>query len=150
MDYIREAEKVLWHYKDLEKSLSWQNRQINRLFRIRAPLEISAINYDGMPKGRNNDETMNVLCELGMYSEMSNNTKKKIDEIDEILKGLSDDEGCQYYEEVLRLWYIDGMHKDDIAEHLNFSSRTSIYQIRNEAIRKFAVRLFGSDALKAI
>lgn len=150
MDYIREAEKYLYHYRDLEKSLEWQEKEINKLMWQGAPRDISAVYLDGMPKGSIHDETINTLFKLNMYVGMKKETEEEISKIDEILKDIGSEQGCENYEKVLRMWYIEGKSKEEIAQALNYNSRTSIYEIRNQAIRKFAIRLFGIDALKAI
>lgn len=56
MDYIREAEKKLWHYKDMKRSLEWQDREISRLKWAGAPADITAMSMDGMPKSSRSDE----------------------------------------------------------------------------------------------
>lgn len=54
------------------------------------------------------------------------------------------------YGEVLKMWYVDKLPKEEIAEEVKYSSRQSIYDIKNKAIRKFAIRLFGLEALKMV
>lgn len=43
------------------------------------------------------------------------------------------------------MWYVDKMDKEAIAEDIGHSqtSRKSVYEIKNKAIKKFAVSLFG-------
>lgn len=149
MDYIREAEKRLWHYRDLKRSLEWQEKEIARLKWEGAPRDIKAMNYDGMPKCRQQDDAYNTLFKLQMYIDMKQSTEEEIKKIDDILDGI-DDNGCDGYKKILMLWYIEGWTKEEIAEELNYSSRKSIYTLRNEAIRKFSIRLFGLETLKAI
>lgn len=150
MDYIREAEKRLWHYKDLKRSLEWQEREIGKLKWEGYPSGASGISYDGMPKGMNKDEAVNIAFKIKMYMDMVESTESELNEIDKVLEGISQDKGCELYGQVLKMWYIEGVPKDEIADRLHYSSRTSIYEIKNEAIRKFAVVLFGLDALIAL
>lgn len=151
MDYIKEAEKYLWHYRDLKLSLDRINREIIKIKWDGCPADISAINLDGMPHNpKFQDDMINLIYKLKTYQEMQENTQKEINEIDNILKNISKEPGCENYEKVLRLWYIDKKSKEEIAASLNYNSRKSIYTLRNEAIRKFAINLFGLSALKAI
>ena len=48
------------------------------------------------------------------------------------------------------MWYVEKKAKEDIAEKVGYSHRQSVYEIRNKAIRKFAVALFGIVVLEAI
>jgi hypothetical protein len=150
MDYIREAEKKLAHYKDMQRSLKYQDREISKLKWAGAPNGITGMSMDGMPKGNKADEMINIAFELKAYMDMKNATEQAILEIDTILKNISIDKGCELYERVLRLWYIECMKKEKILSELNYGSLTSIYELKNAAIRKFAVNLFGYEALKAI
>jgi transposase len=45
---------------------------------------------------------------------------------------------------------IDKLPKEDIAEMIGYSSKRSVYDIREKAIRKFAVMMFGIKALQAL
>ncbi len=150
MDYIREAEKKLWHYRDMKRSLEWQEREISKLKWAGAPMGITAMNLDGMPKGNKADEMINIAFELKAYLEMKAATEEEVSIIDNILDEISKDKGCERYGEILRLWYIDGLKKEKVLEIMNYGSLTSIYDLKNEAIRKFAVNIYGSTALKAI
>ncbi|MDF2571533.1 MAG: hypothetical protein K0R55_3137 [Sporomusa sp.] len=48
------------------------------------------------------------------------------------------------------MWYVERLDKEEIAERLGYSSRQSVYDMRNRAIKKFAVALFRVAALEAI
>ncbi|MBP2658727.1 MAG: hypothetical protein H6Q69_1759 [Firmicutes bacterium] len=51
---------------------------------------------------------------------------------------------------LLYMWYVEKKVKEEIAEQLGYSHKQSVYEIRNKAIIKFAVALFGIVALEAI
>ena len=153
MNYIREAEKYLWYYRDLQYSLKQLDREIERLKMEGAPRDIKALNYDGMPHGQIYQDSMyNIAFKLQLCLRSREETLKELQEIDQILEDISKEKGCEDYGKVLRMWYIEKRTKEEIAEALNYStaSRQSIYQIRDRAIRKFAIRKFGLDALKVI
>lgn len=153
MNYILEAEKYLWHYRDLKYSLEQLDREISKLKWSGAPEMPSAQELDGMPHGQAyQDDMMNIAFKLHMCMESREKTLQELSEIDQILADISAEKGCEVYGKVLRMWYIEKKSKEEIAETLNYSqnSRQSIYDIRGKAIRKFAIRKFGLEALKAI
>ncbi len=150
MDFIKESEKVLSHYKDNLRSLEWQEKQIQRLKWAGAPDDITGINLDGLPKGSNAEGMMNLAFELKAYIDMKTATEEEIKDVDKILNEMSKDSGCELYGEMLRSWYIEGIPKEKILEEFSYSSLTSIYELKGKAIKKLAVCLFGSKARKAI
>lgn len=152
MNYIREAEKYLYYYHDLYKSLEQINREIYRLIGKAGPHDITAVNYEQVKTNPSpgQDETINILFQIQKLLENREKTKQELEKIDELLQEISRDPGCELYGEILRKWYIEKMPKEEIAEKLGYSSRQSIYDLRAKAIRKFAVRLFGIGALEMI
>lgn len=77
-------------------------------------------------------------------------TAIEIGKIDDVLVAICEGSGCERYKDVLVMWYVNKLDKEDIAERLGYSHRQSVYEIKNKAIRKFAVALYGVTALKAI
>ena len=49
--------------------------------------------------------------------------------------------------DLLRAWYIEHKSKEEIAERINYSSSSTIYDLRNKAVAAFAVLYFGAGAL---
>ena len=153
MNYILEAEKYLWHYRDLKQSLGQLDREISKLKWSGAPELPSAQEIDDMPHGKAyQDDMMNIAFKLQLCMESRGKTLQELNEIDQLLDEISQEQGCEDYGKVLQMWYVGKNSKEEIAEVLNYSqnSRQSIYDIRNKAIRKFAIRKFGLEALKAI
>lgn len=152
MNYIKEAENYLHYYRELQKSIKTMKRELSRLFEQQEPKTVKATQYDitGIPGMMQQDEAYNVLFKIQKITDSIRTTEKAIKEIDIILDDISIDEGCELYGLVLRMWYINKIPKEEIAEEVSYSSRQSVYDIRNKAIRKFAVRLFGLEALKMI
>lgn len=150
MNYIQEAEKRLRHYRDLEKSLEQMDKDIARIISRSSPSELNAVAMDitGIRFGRQ-DEAINILYELQMLSESKMDTEEEIKEIAELLKEISQEPGCSLYGKVLYAWYVKRMDKDNIAKEIGYSRR-QLYNIKNEAIRKFAVCILGIKALDAI
>ena len=151
MNYIREAENVLIHYKDLYQSIENMDKQICQLTLKGCPKYIAAIVHDeiGIKSGKH-DEVINTLFEIQTLNENKLKTQEELNKVNAILDGLSKEQGCGLYKVVLWKWYIERIPKEDIAEQIGYSSRQSIYSIRNAAIRKFAIRIFGIEALRAV
>ena len=72
-------------------------------------------------------------------------TRSTIAEIDRVLAQLDDADA-----ELLRAWYIEHKSKEQIADELSYSSKTSIYDLRNKAVAAFAVLYYGAGALASI
>ncbi len=71
-------------------------------------------------------------------------TEAKIKEIDDVIGQVNDDG-----RNVLSLWYIESITKDEMCEKLHYASRKSLYDHRNRAIGEFAVLYFGAAGLDA-
>lgn len=143
MDYVREAIEYLRSYNDLEKALKNLNEEI---LKLNTDLKcVKEIDYSGMPHGSGNetpdDMLVNKLYRKQKAIEEYGQTKKAIGRIDKVLEGLSEDES-----RVLKMWFIDNARRDDIAEALH-CSEPNAYRIKNRAIRKLAIQLFGIKGL---
>jgi hypothetical protein len=88
---------------------------------------------------------------LGILQRSLAETRQQIAAITAAIDSIGRDVGCEQYPAVLRMWYIERLPKEEIAEKLNYSasSRASIYSLKQAAIKKFAVTIFGVAALKA-
>jgi len=153
VNYIKEAEKYLYYYNELYRSLEHMRRERSRLIGKSCPSSDVVAKFDltGV-RASAHDEAINDLYKIKVLTENIAETEKALAEVDKILEEISKDPGCELYGEVLRKWYIEKIPKEEIAEEIGYSenSRQSIYNIRNAAIRKFAVRLFGIGALKVV
>ena len=156
MNYIEEAEKYLRNYRHLRGSVDTMRRERERLIGKAGPRgeENMAIALDAVGGGWGSageyDDAINLIWRIRELTENIQKTEERLKEIDRILEEISEGDGCEFYGRVLRAWYIDGIAKEDIAAEIGYESRTSIYTIRNRAIRKFAVRVLGIRALEAI
>ncbi len=112
-------------------------------------LSSAVLEETGVKSGRV-DDTFNVLFEIQKLTENKSKTQEEFGNINNILNEISEENGCELYGTVLRKWYIERLTKEEIAEDLGYSSKQTVYDIRNKAIRKFAVRLFGIEALRAV
>ena len=158
MNYVEEAEKYLRNYRHLRGSVETMCRERNRLIGQAGPageknmaVTIDAVGGGGKGKGGGEyDEAINLIWRVRELQGNIEETKERLREIDGLLEDISEGDGCEFYGMVLRAWYIDSVAKEDIAAEIGYESRTSIYTIRNRAIRKFAVRVLGIRALEAL
>lgn len=74
----------------------------------------------------------------------------EIAKVDDVLDSICIDPGCERYKKLLYMWYVEKLDKEEIAEFFGYSSKQSVYDIRNRSIRKFSIALFGVTALQAI
>jgi len=151
MNYIREAENYLRYYRELHQSIEHADYMINKLAKQTAPKGISAVSMDitGVRAGKPVN-TLNQIYQLQMWKEMKDRTMVEIGKVDNVLESISKDQGCENYKSILFMWYVEKKAKEAIAEEIGYSHRQSVYEIRNKAIKKFAVALFGIVALEAI
>lgn len=150
MNCIREAENYLRYYRELRQSIGHADRMITKLKWQSAPREVGAVNMDvtGV-RAEKPINTLNQMYQLQKWQEMRELTQVEIDKIDEQLDFLSSEPGCEQYRVILTRWYVDKHNREDIADELGHSLR-NIYRIKEQAMQKFSVMLFGIEALKAI
>lgn len=152
MNYIKEAENVLWYYNDLYRSVENMNREIAKIVGRQGPSALNAIPMDPTGihgSGDADDNTYNLLYKLKVLSENREKTMTELSQVDRLLDEISQDPGCELYGQVLRGWYIERITKNEIAAQIGYDSR-NVYRIKDRAIKKFAVRQFGLEAMNVI
>jgi hypothetical protein len=151
MDCIREAENYLRYYRDLKKSVEHADTMIARLTWQTVPkgAGVAQMEATGVHAGRPIN-TLNQFYQLQKWQEMRENTLVEVDRIDNELDSICEDPGCERYKDVLVMWYVEKLDKEEIAEKFGYSSKQSVYDLRNRAMKKFAIALFGVTALQAI
>jgi DNA-directed RNA polymerase specialized sigma subunit len=144
MDYVREAIEYLRSYNDLKsalENLGCEVRELRAMFPGDKAMVISSEPHGSGGSGMD-DAVLNKLYKLKKAEEEYSSTKHKIKQIDSILKQLSNKPGYELHEQVLRMWFIENMRAEDIAVRVNVSER-HVFRIKNIAIRRLAVLLFG-------
>ena len=151
MDCVGEANKILRHYNDLQQAEENLNKRISRLVAQAGPRDLTAVDIEDAIKAAGaKDTTLNIIFELKQLTDARDRTRAELDRIDSILAAMVEEKDCLFYTPVLRAWYIDLVPKDQIARTIGYSSKRSIYTIKNQALRKFACKMFGIKALEAL
>jgi len=142
---------VLWYYNHIYNSLTNLDKQIARLKWEGLPRELCATDYSkDRVSGGGRDSTEHILFKVQVLVDCRQESLLKLDEADRLLQEISCEPGCELYGQVLRLWYVEKLPKEEIAERVGYATRVSVYEIRRRAIRKFAANLFGANAVKAM
>lgn len=144
MNYIKEAENYLYYYNDLKISIENMERQREKLIKINGPKEIKSVQLDITGGGKKQDEAINVLYKIQELTRNIKETELRLEDINDILKKFDESK-----ETILRMWYIDGEKKEDIADKLHCTER-HLYRVKDAAIRKFAIHILGINALSVI
>lgn len=158
MDYIKATEEKLKAYKYLEESLDTMAEEIERLLKINAPREISAMKLDcsGVRGSMKQFDALDIACAVADIKRARIETQKEIQRINKNLDFISRDDGCEKYGQLLKLFYIgkktnkgngkveyEKLTGDQIADQLNYG-RQYIYKIKHDAICKFARLYWGA------
>lgn len=141
MNYIKEAEIYLKEYYDFSKSLGNIILELDSI--EKEMTSIKSMNYSDVPASGSvnpDDRLVNLIFKKQVKQEAYEMTSSKINLIDSILESMGED-GV-----LLRRLYIDGDIHFKIYNDLGLSER-SFYRRKCEAIRKFAIQLFGIKAV---
>lgn len=146
MDYVKEAENYLRHYASLKKSVSHAKFMIDQLAFRACPGEVSAVTNDitGV-SAQHPVNTLQEMYELQKWKSVCEDSAGEIAHIEELLNGMDEKE-----RKVLELWFLERMSISEIAADLRYEERRSVYNLKNKALKDFAVALFGIHALRAI
>lgn len=155
MDYVKVAESYLWEYQLLNKSINAMQRELEKLLERSGPqgdknMAVSLNRVGGGKSSSQMDDTVNQIYRVQELRESIDDTLDRVSDIDAALGDISAGEGCERYGELLWIWYVERLPKDEIAEQMGFQTRKSVYDLRDKAIRRFAVRVLGIKALDAI
>lgn len=144
MDIIKDAESYLEGYYDLKNSIINITKEIELLDEdIKS---IKNLDYSGMSHrsevSHSDDRLVNLLYKKQVKESLLERTKEKVAFIDNILTKLSKEEDGK----VLKAYYIDTLRKEELEKAIGSSER-NIYRMKNKALRRFAIQLFGIVAL---
>ncbi len=146
INYFKSAEKVLSERGNLERALANLERRLERTLQKSRPGELSAIDYSQPYISASNvTDTLADCLEVAEIMRELTTTKETIQEIDRVLDQLPRDDAY-----ILRAWYIERKTKEEIAELLDYTSMTTIYDLRNKAVAAFAILYYGAGAFASI
>lgn len=145
INYFKAAERTLSERGNLEKALANLERRRDRVIQRAAPRELSATDYSKpyVSGGGANDALTDCLEVVEINREITT-TRETIEEIDRVLDQLDPADA-----DILRAWYIEHLTKEQIAERVNYSSPSTLYDLRNKAVAAFAVLYFGAGAMSS-
>lgn len=150
MNYIKEAEDILKNYKKLKSSINNLERRKQLVLDRGKPNELGAIDYSkpAISKQGYTDDTLNQICEITQINSQIKDTEAEIKIITKILKQIKKDN--EVLSKFLILRYIERKDLKTISKALGYSeeSNHTIYDIKNKAIREFAIRYFGGQAIR--
>ena len=130
----------------LETALGNLERKKERILRYGAPSEYPSADMSKPYTGAKsvNDALADCL-ELAEVMREIQVTRDKVEEIDDVLAQMDEDDA-----RILRLWYIERKSKDEITEAVCYSSTSSLYDLRNKALVRFALLYFGAGAMPSM
>lgn len=143
INYFKAAERTLANRGNLERALKNLEHRKEQVIRRAAPSGIRATDYSRpyVSGGGANDALTDCL-ELAEINREIAHTRETVAQIDRVLAQLDTADAA-----LLRAWYIDNRTKEEIAEELNYSSTTTVYDLRNKAVSAFAILYYGAGAL---
>lgn len=146
-DYIKQAELILNNYKLLRESLKNIDYRLSKLTKTGAPQALTALDITTVG-GTAKMTTEAIFSEVIEKQLEREATLIAIDGIHQALSVISHSKGCEDYSKLLIMWYVEELDKERIISILGYSSRQSIYNRRDKALRKFAIAFFGIKALE--
>ena len=145
INYFKSAERVLSERGNLDRAHSNLERRLERAIVRHGPSDLPAIDYSRpYVSASTTADALSDCLEVAEITREINTTKETIQEIDRVLEQLSPDDAS-----LLRAWYVEREPKEEIAERLAYSSRTSVYDLRNKAVSSFAILYFGAGAISS-
>ena len=154
MNYIKEAEDILINYRKLNDSIKNLNERKKYIASQSKPKELGSIDYSkpGIQKQNYSNNTITQMCEIIQINEQIKETEAELKIVKDILGQIKNED--KTLEQFIQLKYIEGQKKKSmrkIAAELGYSedSNDTIYNIKNKALREFAIRYFGSRARRA-
>jgi ArpU family phage transcriptional regulator len=134
IDYYKEAEKVLTELPALKKSIgNLQERKV-----MLAKYAAEPPTQDKKKQRGAFSKAESLWIEYRQTLDDIDYTQKLISHIERILEQLDSEERV-----ILIFWYIDHLPKEQILEELHYESITTLYNIKNRAVRCFAMLYYG-------
>lgn len=135
IDYFTESEKLLSELAALKSAV--ENMQTNQ--------KILGEIIPEPPKESKKSKTAvteeeKLWLEYQQIAKRIKHTQYIIDSIEQVIQQLTKSE-----QDILRYWYIDRLPKEKILAKLHYESITTLYKIKNKAVKHFALLYFGAS-----
>ena len=138
IDYFRAAEREISSLPLLKKSLPIMRKRLERLIEAGAPKEPAGVDFSKpYVDSHHVNDTLGELCALVETKNEIYATEQKIREIEEIL---------EEQRTVLKLFYIEKLTAEKIAERIYVESEKTVYNIRNKGIATYSILCYGALA----
>lgn len=134
IDYFKESEKLLTELPFLKQAVENLHTRKAALSKIAAePQQTGSRKHKGAF-----DDNEQIWLDCRLTEKQIKNTSIIIDAIEQTLAQLDSEERI-----ILRLWYIKHESKEQILERMHYESMTSLYNIKNKAVRRFTLLYYG-------
>lgn len=134
IDYFKEAEKILTELPMLKTSIENLQKRKTSLSGIAAEPQPRT----GKAQRAELTKSEEIWLDYRQTEKQIGYTRIVIDHIEQTLQQLDAEERI-----VLIFWYVDHAPKEKILTELHYESLTSLYNIKNRAVRRFALLYYG-------
>lgn len=148
MNYIKEAIDYLRNYENLSRSTANLKDEIISLkLELKSVKEIS---YSDMPHGgadpaMSDDAIVNKMFRLKKAEDDYKETSRTLKRMDKTMERFK--ESNELYYKVLNGYFIDQLTEEQLMKDFNYSDR-HLRRIKQNALRTFAIQLFGINAMR--
>ena len=146
INYFDAAEKTLRSRGMLDTALDNLERRKERIIRNSGPSGYPSADFSKTyTSTKDVNDALSECLELAEVAREISETREAIEEIDRVLGQLEEDDAA-----LLRLWYVDRKSKEEVAAAMCYGSTSTIYDLRNKAVSRFAILYFGAGALSSV
>lgn len=139
IDYFKAAEREISSLPLLKRSLPILQKRLDRLIAAGAPKEPGSLDFSkSYVDSHHVNESLGELCAIAETQAEINATKEKIREIEGILEEIPKEQRI-----VLKLFYIEKLTAEKIAERIYVESEKTVYNIRNKGIATYSILCYG-------
>lgn len=146
INYFDAAEKTLRSRGVLETALENLERRRERIIEQSGPAGYPSPDFSKPYASVDAvNDALSACLELSEVTREIQRTEETIGEIDRVIGQLEPEE-----RDIIRLWYIERKSKEEIAGAVSYASMTSVYDVRNRAVARFALLYFGAGAISSV
>ncbi len=135
IDFFKESEKLLYEVTTMKAAI--QNMQERHAALAKIASERPKAAPGKKSKGEFSDAER-LWLEYRNTDLQIKHTKIIVGQIEQAMQQLENEERV-----ILQLWYIDRIPKEKILDKMHYESVTSLYNIKNRAVRRFTMLYYG-------